>query len=292
MSYYASGVISMRKFPETGLPGDAIQAEGLVFVGIDIAVNREKGLRCVVKTSDGQLWETTLRLRRPIQLLLHYPFVNLPLPDHHEISAQFLSNVFMLDDEQAISLAQIFNLALYTAIDSPPMLANGNRRVSETIWHNHIIPGIKDRVGGIYWTPNQLEIAEILYAFFNEPQTLTTEQITKLSQTLWMFVGFWLHTVFRNVGRDTIEVYPASLRQVCQDITNSPFSNELHQDFANWNTTLDFDDFINRKSETNDAAISCFTAYLVHLGRSEQLHPDEIVVPLHQGRPFNIQGNQ
>jgi hypothetical protein len=292
MSYYASGVISMNRFPNTGLPDDALQAEGSVFVGIDIAVNREKGLRCVFKTSDGQLWETILRLRIPIQLQANYPFVNLPLPDPHGISAQFLSNIFTLTEEQAISLAQIFNLALYTAIDSPPMLANGNRRVSETIWHNHIIPGIKNGRGGIYRTPNQLEMTEILDAFFNEPQALTTEQITKLSQTLWMFVGFWLHTVFRNVGRDTIEVYPASLRQVCQDIMNSEFSDVLHQDFENWNTTLDFDDFINRKSETNDAAISCFTAYLVHLGGSEQLHPEEIVVPLHHGRPFNIQGNQ
>lgn len=276
----------MKQLPTNGLPPDTFAVDKRTFVGLDIAVNRDKGLRCRLRTNSGQLWETTLKLRNAIRLQRHFPFVSIPLPVNG-VTPAYLAETFLVTTEQAPSLSYALNQAVCIAIDGPPDLADGNRRESEVRWHNHIIPGIKDRAGGIYWTPGRAEINAILSAFFDDAQSLTTEQVTKLGQSLWMFVGFWTHELFRRVGKTTIEVFPAALRDVCQHIARSRYGHELEGEYLSWGATSSFQRFITTKSESNDAAIACFAAYLRSKGKTEEIHPNEVVVPFYPDEPFN-----
>lgn len=278
----------MRKLPTNGFPPNFLDGDEPIFVGLDIAVNREKGLRCSIRTPQNSLWETTLKLRDAIRLQRDFPFVSISMPNNG-ITSEFLTNTFLLTPEQAESLSSAFTRAACIAIDGPPSLAGGGRRESELKWHNHIIPGIKDRVGGIYWTPSQAEINAILTAFVDDAQSLTTEQLTKLGQSLWMFVGFWTHAMFRHAEIMTIEVFPAALRTVCQHISDSNQKQDLEEEYSSWGGTEDFQKFIRRKSESNDAAIACFAAYLRSKSKTEEIHPNEVVIPLYQEQPFNIQ---
>jgi hypothetical protein len=278
----------MRKLPTAGFPRNCLDGEEPVFVGLDIAVNREKGLRCSLQTPRSALWETTLKFRDPIRLQRDFPFISISMPNQ-DITPEYLTNTFMLTPEHAKSLSSAFSRVACIAIDGPPGLAEGNRRESELTWHNHIIPGIKDRPGGIYWTPPQSEVIEIVEAFFDHPEILTTEQVTKLGQSLWMFVGFWTHALFRHVGKTTIEVFPAAARSVCQHISESDYRQDLEDEYRKWGDAGNFQTFITTKSESNDAAIACFTAYLWTKGKTEEIYPNEVVVPIHQGQRFNAQ---
>lgn len=275
------------KLPTSGFPPNCLDGDEPIFVGLDIAVNRNKGIRCSLRTPQKTLWETTLKLRNAIRLQRDFPFVSISMPNNG-ITSQYLTETFLLTDEQAESLSSAFNRAACIAIDGPPCLADENRRISELKWHNHIIPGIKDRPGGIYWTPAQGEMIAILEAFFNDARALTTEQLTTLGQSLWMFVGFWTHAMFRHVGKTTIEVFPAALRAVCQHISGLDHRLDLKNEYDEWGGTVNFESFITTKSESNDAAIACFAAYLRSKGKTEELHPNEVVVPCIKDRPFNI----
>lgn len=278
----------MRKIPTNGFPSNSLDGDEPTFVGLDIAVNRDKGLRCSLRTPPNVLWETTLKFRDAIRLQRDFPYVSIPLPENG-LTPEYLADTFLLLREQPESLCRAFNRAACIAIDGPPDLADGDRRESESKWHRHIVPGIKDRVGGIYWTPARAEVNAILRAFFDNAPSLTTEQLTKLGQSLWMFVGFWTHALFRRVEKNTIEVFPAALRTVCQHIVGSTFGKELKAEYGEWGGTANFLNFIRTKSESNDAAVACFTAYLRSKGKTEEIHPKEVVVPLHQGQPFNTQ---
>lgn len=111
---------------------------------------------------------------------------------------------------------------------------------------------------------------------------LTTEQLTRLGQSLWMLIGFWVHDAFRKCSLRTIEVFPDALRAVCQHIATSPHAESMEQEFTAWGgVAADYEAFLRTKSETNDAAICCFTAYLSAKNKTEELHPGEIVVPIH-----------
>lgn len=271
------------KLPTNGIH---FRPEEPTHIGLDIAVNRQKGLRCVIATQAGAIWEVTLKFRNEIRLLRAYPFVSIPYPQNG-LTPEYLAETFILSNDQAQSLSFAFNGARCIAIDGPPNLPNEGRRISEVRWHNHIIPGIKDRAGGIYWTPPNAEVNAILNALFDDAQALTTEQLTKLGQSLWIFVGFWIHLLFRRICKPTIEVYPDALRTVCRHIKQSNYGEELEADYRTWGGTTDFNTFITTKSESNDAAIACFAAYLHTLEKTEEISPNEIVIPLHQGQPFN-----
>jgi predicted nuclease with RNAse H fold len=276
----------MRKIPANGIPEKQLTAVPTV-VGLDVAANRKKGLRCVIRAGR-DLWEATLKLRQPVRLCRAYPHVDIPLPDG-EMTADYLGATFNVTAEEAKSLSHLIRRSQCAAIDAPAAFATGDRRVCETIWHKHLIDNIKPSVGGILWTPRQSDMDALFAMYFSAKDRcrLTTEQLTCLGQSLWMLIGFWLHEAFRRVGIRTIEVFPDALRAVCQHIATSPFADELRQDFANWGGVADnYSGFMRTKSETNDAAICCFTAYLWTQGKTEELHPGEIVVPTHRGARF------
>lgn len=276
----------MRRIPDSGIPKDRFTAEP-TFVGLDVAANREKGLRCSIRTPL-DVWEITLRLKNPVRLASKYPFIDIPLPVDG-ITTAYVSTTFDVSDETAASISQGLNQAKCIAIDSPSSFAEGERRTSETTWHHHTIPSIKPKKGGIFWTPSATSMHELFSSYFSSADRceLTTEQLTSLGQSLWMLVGFWLHESFRLSSIKTIEVFPAALRVVCQHIEKLGYSNELKQDYEEWGGKIDFASFITSKSETNDAAISCFTAYLWFKNKTEEIHPNEIVVPLNRASPFN-----
>lgn len=277
----------IRRIPAKGIPENQLTA-GPTLVGLDVAVNRGKGLRCSIRTRFG-LWETTLKLKRQIRLSQTYPYVDIPLPNG-EITAEYLLSIFVIKPGVAQSLSRAFRQAECAAIDSPKAFAKGESRTSENIWHKHLIPDIKPEEGGVLWTPSQRDMDAVFSLYFSGEDRcqLTTEQLTSLGQSLWMMVGFWLYEAFRRAHIRTIEVYPAALRAVCQHIAVSPFADELLQDFVAWGGAAeDYPHLMRTKSETNDAAICCFTAYLWTQGKTEELHPGEIVVPIHRGARFH-----
>jgi len=233
------------------------------------------------------IWEITLKLKNPVRLIREFPYIDIPIPSS-SLTGDFLRATFVLSDRQAESLSLAFSLAKCVAIDSPPDLASEDRRSSELRWHNHMIKGIKPKKGGIFWTPSKHDMYKLLGFFFSSENRcqLTTEQITTLGQSLWMFVGFWSHKAFKLAKIPTIEVFPAALRAVCQHIAASEQAEELDGDFQKWGGISNFSKFISSKSETNDAGISCFAAYLWSCGKTEELHPNEIVVPLNRACPF------
>jgi len=280
----------MRKLPTTGIQ---FLENVPTHIGLDIAVNRQKGLRCAIRTPQPDIWEVTLKFRSEIRLLRDYPFVSI-LYSQNGLTPEYLFETFLLSMDQARSLSLAFNQAQCVAIDGPPNLPNAGRRASEERWHNHIIPNIKAKPGGIYWTPSQGEVSAILTALFDDAELLTTEQLTQLGQSLWMFVGFWTHTLFRRMGKPTIEVYPAALRAVCQHIEQSDnYRDELRQHHINWGgIATEFTPFVTVKSESNDAGIACFAAYLHQIQKTEEIAPNEIVIPLHQSQPFNNRVHQ
>ncbi len=277
----------MRKIPPAGIPEDQLTAEPTV-VGLDVAVNRKKGLRCSIRTQR-DVWETTLKLKEPVRLSREYPHVDIPLPTGG-VTAAFLRSTFDIAPGVATSLSRVLAQSKCVAIDAPAAFATGERRTCETRWHNHIIEKIKPSEGGIFWTPRQSDMDALFSLYFSGEDRcqLATEQLTTLGQSLWMMVGFWLHEVFRKVGIRTIEVFPAALRAVCRHIATSSFADDLLQDFVAWGGVAeDYSDFMRTKSETNDAAICCFTAYLWTQQKTEELHPGEIVVPIHRGARFH-----
>lgn len=275
----------MRKLPLNGIKlpsnGNALST----FVGLDIAANRDKGLRCNIRVDPSTIFEVTLKLRQPIHLQSEFPYVDIPFPDEG-LSADYLVQTFFLSDQQAQTLALAFQHATVIAIDGPPKLAGTTRRTSEILWHNHVIPGVKNSAGGIYWTPMQSAVDQWLKLISNAARELTTEQITKLGQSLWMFVGFWTHELFRRAGRETIEVFPSALRTVCNGLIADGYLAEFEQHYRDWGGSDCFTTFAKTKSETSDAAIACFTAYLHSIGKTEELHPGEIIIPLHPTKPF------
>jgi predicted nuclease with RNAse H fold len=275
----------VKKIPIKGIPDNQF-SDKPVFFGFDVAVNRDKGLRCSIRTQQ-DVWETTLKLKAPIRLKGKYPYVEIPLPTNG-MTADFLLSIFEIMPGVAASLSRAVGQAKCVAIDAPPAFATAERRTCETRWHNYIIAEVKPKVGGIFWTPRQRDMDVLFSLYFSGEDRcqLTTEQLTCLGQSLWMLVGFWLHEAFRQVGIRTIEVFPAALRAVCQHIDTSPYSDQLREDFTKWGGTA-FDEFMKFKSETNDAAICCFTAYLWSQNKTQELHPGEIVVPLHHGARFN-----
>jgi hypothetical protein len=205
------------------------------------------------------------------------------------MTSKYLQSTFDISPGVATSLELYLRQSQCVAIDSPAAFAIGERRVCETIWHNHLIPGIKPRIGGIFWTPSQRDMDALFAAYFSREDRcrLTTEQLTRLGQSLWMLIGFWLHEAFRKVAVRSIEVFPDALRAVCQHIACSSHSSEMVTEFAAWDSdAVDYAEFIPSKSETNDAAICCFAAYLFTRNKTEELHPGEIVVPIHPGARF------
>ena len=274
----------MKKLPANSNP---FGEDEPTHIGLDIAVNRDKGLRCVIQTPSG-VWEVTLRFNNKIHLCKDFPFLDLPQsPDG--LSPAFLMATFNLTSPQAESLSQAFRRAACVAIDAPPALAVKGHRQSEVIWNEHTIRGIKDGKGGVFWTPTEAEIPATVTVVFTDPQSLTTEQVTKLGQSLWMFVGFWAHQEFQKAGIQTIEVFPAALLAMCKDILGSKQGPELEADHKAWAGGSEVPEFPGTKSESNDAALACFTAWLHSNGKTQELSAGEIVVPMNRERPCQTQ---
>jgi hypothetical protein len=96
-----------------------------------------------------------------------------------------------------------------------------------------------------------------------------------------MFVGCWLHRVLDVFHNETIEVHPYACRVLCQEIRLDPRgADALDDQLSRWlapgaSGSVDrIERFLSSKSETNDAAIASFTAYLHSLGLTQPMAPD------------------
>lgn len=258
------------------------------FVGLDIAINMKKGLRFVARVDRG-IRELTLRFRPEIRLSSTWPFLDLPIPATHDFSRTDAMNLFHLPETDAEVVAMSFRQACIFAVDAPCSLASDNeRRASELAWHQMEIPELdgeeflKQRNRGVLWSPRRADVESAIRCYFlsKSQDKPNTQQLLLLSQALWMFVGLWVYEVLGKLNTPTIEVYPHASRIICQEIAGSERNRDalLTQTQA-WSRVFSFDDFITHKSETNDAAIASFTAFLHHSDLTEELAPAEIVIP-------------
>jgi predicted nuclease with RNAse H fold len=255
-------------------------------VGLDIAVNQEKGLRFVSRVEEA-ICEITLRLRPVARIARVWPYLDLPLPVGDSIDLNFVTEIFNLNDVEANIVLQSLTRAQLIAIDAPRGLATRKRRDSELFWHRleirstDLVKPIKRRNGGVLWTPSAETMEAALQSYFHTDcaRRATVQQITMLGQSLWMFVGFWMYELLRRIGSSTIEIYPHASRIISQEINQSPQRDTLIEKFNEWSSAYTFQDFIYRKTETNDAAIGSFTAFLMQHDLTEELAPDEIVIP-------------
>jgi predicted nuclease with RNAse H fold len=269
------------------------------FVGLDIAVNLNKGLRFVARIERG-ICELTLRFRRDIRLATSWPFLDLPIPTDAGSCLLTCQRLFHLHEEEACLVSECFQRAIVFAVDSPCSLApDFERRASELAWHRLEITSsdsdsfLKKKNRGILWSPRQSEVETAVSSYFspkNESKP-TCQQLLLLGQSLWMFVGLWVYQVLDTLGTPRIEVYPHASRVICQEIAKSEINRDsLLAQVNRWSRAFSFDDFIARKSETNDAAISSFTAFLYQSALTEELAPGEIVIPRRPivGQTWNV----
>lgn len=265
---------------------ERLDPEDPPFVGFDIAENRQKGLRFFSRTEAG-CCELIVRFRRENRILHNWPFLDLDLPDSRELNRNQVKQIFDLDNDQADVFAYSLNKAKLVAVDAPRGLpAGGANRESETYWHRLTIQckgdrDIKPRQGGVHWTPKAEELEMILRAYFSQDvaDRPTTKQITRLGQILWMFVGFWIYELLNRINTSFIEVYPSASRIACQEIWYCSNGQWLKDAFDEWSNLFSFDEFIHKKSESNDAAIGSFTAFLHERQLTQELAPNEIVIP-------------
>jgi len=135
------------------------------------------------------------------------------------------------------------------------------------------------RIGGVFWPKPELEILSALGAYTKG--SVSIEQLQTLSDCLWMFVGCWLYRVLNIFPAKTIEVHPYACRVLCQEMRLDPKgADALDAQLSRWLPPGDsvgvdrIERFLSTKSETNDAAIASFTAFLHRKGLTQPMAPD------------------
>lgn len=253
------------------------------YVGVDVAVRQDKGLHFAFRVSTG-VWSVQLPFRAMVRLKLEWPYIDLqPLKGTQIPLSQQLRQVFVVSDRDSEAIAAGLLHAEIVAIDAPRNLPRGpDRRDSETIWHNTIIPGVKGKPGGIFWTPLKDEMEEAIRAYFADQKDCrcTTTQLRLLADALWMLIGFWLYESVATLGCPAIEFYPNASQAVFREIAGDEKSRtRLEQEIAVWWDGVCLDTVYNKKTDKADGQLGSLIAFLHRRGLTQELARDEIVIP-------------